>query len=190
MWSYSLSILDYILLSCTMLCCSVVPDFVTPWTVAHQAPLSMGFSRQEYWSGLPCPPSGDLPNPGIESRSPYCRWILYYLNHQGGTPFIILSYIVTDPFYFLYFTGFWIVLKNPESFSFPLVEEIRVQCLDPLLSKLRYRTRQVLLLGKHLKEGFLLLLSYFRSLQSCQRALPGDSTSPEAFQICLYLISH
>jgi len=39
---------------------------VTPWTVAHQAPPSMGFSRQEYWSGLPCPPPGDPPNPGIE----------------------------------------------------------------------------------------------------------------------------
>ena len=41
----------------------------TPWTVARQAPLSMGFSRQEYWSGLPCPPPGDLPNPGIEPVS-------------------------------------------------------------------------------------------------------------------------
>ena len=41
--------------------------FVTPWTVAHQAPLSMGFSRQECWSGWPSPPPGDLPNPGIES---------------------------------------------------------------------------------------------------------------------------
>ena len=36
------------------------------WTVAHQAPHSMGFSRQEYWSGLPCPPSGNLPDPGVE----------------------------------------------------------------------------------------------------------------------------
>ena len=43
--------------------------FVTPGTVAHQAPLSMGFSRQEHWGGLPCPPSGDLPNPGIEPTS-------------------------------------------------------------------------------------------------------------------------
>ena len=42
----------------------------TLWTVARQAPLSMGFSRQEYWSGLPCPPPGDLPDPGIETRSP------------------------------------------------------------------------------------------------------------------------
>ena len=49
---------------------SVVSDPVTPWTVAHQAPLSMGFSRQEYWSGLPCPSLGDLPNPGIKHGSP------------------------------------------------------------------------------------------------------------------------
>ena len=44
--------------------------FATPWTEARQAPLSMGFSRQEYWSGLSCPPPGDLPNPGIKLRSP------------------------------------------------------------------------------------------------------------------------
>ena len=44
--------------------------FVTPWTVAYQAPLSMGFSRQEYWSGLPFPSPGDLPDPGIESGFP------------------------------------------------------------------------------------------------------------------------
>ena len=43
--------------------------FATPWTVAHQAPLSMGFSRQGYWSGLPCPPPGDLPNAGIKPES-------------------------------------------------------------------------------------------------------------------------
>ena len=44
--------------------------FATPWTVAYQAPPSMGFSRQEYWSGLPFPSPGDLPDPGIEPRSP------------------------------------------------------------------------------------------------------------------------
>ena len=49
---------------------SHVQLFVNPWTVAHQAPLSIGFSRQEYWSGLPCPSPGDLPNPGIKPRSP------------------------------------------------------------------------------------------------------------------------
>ena len=44
--------------------------FVILWTVDPQAPLSMGFSRQEYWSGLPCPPPGDLPDPGIKPGSP------------------------------------------------------------------------------------------------------------------------
>ena len=43
--------------------------FPTPWTIAHEAPLSIGFSRQEYWSGLPFPPPEDLPDPGIESAS-------------------------------------------------------------------------------------------------------------------------
>ena len=49
---------------------SVKSDSATPSTVAHQAPLSMGLSRQEYWSGLPFPPRGDLPDAGIEPRSP------------------------------------------------------------------------------------------------------------------------
>ena len=50
-------------------CFSYVQFFVTLWTVAHQAPLFMGFSRKEYWNGLPCPPPGDLPNSGIETAA-------------------------------------------------------------------------------------------------------------------------
>ena len=50
-------------------CFSRVQLFATPWTVALQAPLSVGFSRQEYWSGLPRPPPGDLPDPGIQPAS-------------------------------------------------------------------------------------------------------------------------
>ena len=49
---------------------SHVQLFATPWTVAYKAPLSMEFSRKEYWSGLPFPSPGDLPDPGIEPRSP------------------------------------------------------------------------------------------------------------------------
>ena len=49
---------------------SHVQLFATPWTVVYQAPLSMGFSRQAYWSGLPFPSPGDLPDPGIEHGSP------------------------------------------------------------------------------------------------------------------------
>ena len=58
----------FIPISCVCVC-SVVPDSATPWTVAHQLPLSMGFPKQEYWSGLPFPSLGDLPDPGIEPRS-------------------------------------------------------------------------------------------------------------------------
>ena len=64
---------------------SCVRLFVTPWTVAHQAPLFMEFSRQEYWSGLPFPSPGDLPYPEIKPCSAgllHCKQILYHLNHQ------------------------------------------------------------------------------------------------------------
>ena len=56
--------------ACMVSCFSCVLLFATIWPVAVQAPLSMVFSKQEYWSGLPCPPPGDLPNPGTEPRSP------------------------------------------------------------------------------------------------------------------------
>ena len=54
----------------------------TPWTVAYQASPSMGFSRQEYWSGLPFPSSRDLPNQGLNPGLPYCRQMPYPLSHQ------------------------------------------------------------------------------------------------------------
>ena len=60
---------------------------VTLWTVAHQAPLSLGFSRQESWSGLPCPPPGDLSDPGIKPATHvFCigSWILYHWHHLGS----------------------------------------------------------------------------------------------------------
>ena len=63
---------------------SVVWLFATPWTVAYQTPQSMEFSRQEYWSGLPFPSPGDLPNPGIEPDLPHCRQTHYRLSHQGS----------------------------------------------------------------------------------------------------------
>ena len=79
------SSLDRILSS--VLVAQSCPTFCNPWTVAHQAPLTMGFSRQDYWSRLPFPPPGDLPNPGNKPRLPcllHCRWILYPLSHQGN----------------------------------------------------------------------------------------------------------
>ena len=62
--------------------------FATPWTVACQAPLSMGFSRQECWGGLPCPPPGDLPDPGIEPVSPVAPALQadsLLLSHRGSS---------------------------------------------------------------------------------------------------------
>ena len=58
--------IDIIVMVCMLSFFSHVQLFVTLWTVAHQAPLFIGFSRQECWGGLPCPASGDLPNPGIK----------------------------------------------------------------------------------------------------------------------------
>ena len=71
-------------------------SFATPWTIAHQAPLSMGFSQQEYWSGLPFPPSGDLANPGIEPTSPASpalHMASLSLSHQGS-PYISKMLII------------------------------------------------------------------------------------------------
>ena len=63
--------------------------FVTPWTVAHQAPLSMGFPRQEYWSGLPFPPPGHLPNLGMEPTSPASPALAggFFTTELPGKPF-------------------------------------------------------------------------------------------------------
>ena len=75
--------------------------FVTLWTVASQAPLSMGFSKQEYWSGLPCPPPGDLPDPGIEpvfhaaSASQGDSLLLSHL----GSPYIFYMHIIMNYIY-------------------------------------------------------------------------------------------
>ena len=88
---------------------SLVRVFVTPQTVACQAPLSMEVFRQEYWSGLPFPPPGDLPDPEIEPMSllssalaegsnpslPHCRQILYQLSHQGSPR--ILKWVIPSP---------------------------------------------------------------------------------------------
>ena len=65
--------------------------FATPWTVAHQAPQSMGFSRQEYWSGLPFPSPGDLPDPGIEPRSPALQ-VDALTSEPPGKPKTLYSY--------------------------------------------------------------------------------------------------
>ena len=63
---------------------------LTPWTVAHQASLSMEFSRQEYWSGLPCPPPGDLSDPEIKPGSPT-------LSIEPRSPSLQVDFLPTEP---------------------------------------------------------------------------------------------
>ena len=76
--------------------------FATLWTIACQAPPSTGFSRQEYWNGLPCPPPGDLPHPGIEPTSPTspASQTDYFTAEPWGKPFHILNsenkWLITD----------------------------------------------------------------------------------------------
>ena len=65
-----------------MLSCSIVAQFVTSWTVAHQTPLPMRFSRQAYQSGLPFPSTGDLPDPPFEPGCPALQAEFYHLSHQ------------------------------------------------------------------------------------------------------------
>ena len=84
---------------CVLSPCSSLQLFVTPRTVAPQAPLSMGFPRQKYWNGLPFPSPGDLLNPGIESASPVSPVLQadYLLLSHQGSPFpiqIIIKYWV------------------------------------------------------------------------------------------------
>ena len=70
--------------------------FATPWTVARQAPLSMGFSRQEYWSGLPFPPPGDFPDPGIKSRSPALQRDSLPSEHRSVVEMKIFNVLISD----------------------------------------------------------------------------------------------
>ena len=60
--------------------------FATPWTVAHQAPLSMGFPRQEYWSGLSLSSPGDIPHPGVKPRSPILAGWFFRTESPGTIP--------------------------------------------------------------------------------------------------------
>ena len=80
--------------ACVLSCFSRFRLFATLWTVARQASLSMGFSRQEYWSGLPCHPTGDLPYPGIEPTSPVLPALQadsLPLSHPGSPSALLLT---------------------------------------------------------------------------------------------------
>ena len=76
--------------------CSVMSDSVTPWTVAHQGPLTTGFSRQEYWSGLPFPSPGDPPDPGMEPASPALAGGFFTTERQGSPVIYGVGRLIAD----------------------------------------------------------------------------------------------
>ena len=93
---------------------------MTPWTIAHQAPLSIGFSRQEYWSGLPCPSPRDLPDPGIEPESPALQSD-YLPSEPPGKPLVHQN---GEPFYYF---QMMLVVKNLPTF----LRNVREEGLTP-----------------------------------------------------------
>ena len=96
--------------TCTLSHLSCVRLFATPRTVACQAPLSMGFSRHEHWSGLPCPPPGDLPDPGIKRVFPLAPALeagSLLLSHQGSPCIYVLKvYFLTHTSHISFFLSF------------------------------------------------------------------------------------
>ena len=127
--------------------------FTTPWTVAHQAPLSMGFPRQDYWSGLPFPPPGDLPKPGIKPESPVSsalqadslpaepseklHWLIYYSlppSLSSFSPFFSPSFLALSKAAFqtknLFFSFFFAALTRVSHLLF-------TYCVLPTSSQLK-----------------------------------------------------
>ena len=116
---------------CSGLVAKLYPTLVTPWTVAHQAPLSIKFSRHEYWSRLPFPSPGHLPDPGIKPEflaSPalaggfFTSWITGEAQKIYNTVSIYFSHpIFWMPFFFLHRRLIFFVSQNQHYKSFPQV---------------------------------------------------------------------
>ena len=99
---------------------SHVQLFVTPWTVAHPFPLSMGFPRQEYWSGLPFPPPGDPPDPGIKPTSLVWQADSLPLNHLGSP--------------FLFYRNSHAIIDMPNTYTTIITLADRSRCLTQMLA--------------------------------------------------------
>ena len=146
---------------------SLVWLFATPWTRAHQAPLSMGFSRQEYWSGLPCPPPGDLPCSGTEPSSPVLQVDSLPSEPLGKlTQLNRVTEIVHHKVMILY--QFWFVSVLISSVSVIILYQfcIWINCRVP------YATQDIL--GK----GQLKIQRTYEIPWGNNSALPGETSKP------------
>ena len=107
---------EFSFLPCVLSRCSHVQLFLTLWSIAHQAPLAMGFSKQEYWSGLPFPSPGDLPDPGIEALSsvpPALAGQSLPLSYPGSPIFFffLISFsFLKNAIYLFIFWLFWVFI--------------------------------------------------------------------------------
>ena len=108
--------------------------FETPWTAAHQGPLSMGFSRQEYWSGVPFPSPGDLPDPGIKPGSPPLQ--ADWLSYKGSPLYVKTNYRETDDMHWhflmhVYYPAYAtsLTLLDPIALEMPSVKARTLFCL-------------------------------------------------------------
>ena len=138
-------------------------SFVTPWIVAHQAPLSMEFSRQEYWSGLPFPSPGNLSNPGIEPNStdsPTLQADSLPLSHQVWSKCKVNA-------------------RLSNKFSLSFINSFKKPCCTPTYCRL-WKDWLSLLESLQFSRGFPLWLSWWRiRLQAGDvSAIPGLGRSP------------
>ena len=121
---------------------SCVGLFGTPWTVAHQASLFTGFSRQEYWSGLPCPPPGGLPHPQTEPTPPALADGFFTTEPQAGSPRLDCCWL----------------RKCSHGKGLPTMWETWVRSLGQSLWRRKWQPTPVLLLGK--SHGWRSLVGY------------------------------
>ena len=149
-------------------------SFASPWSVARQTPLSVGFPRQEYWSGLLCPPPGDLPKPGIEPKPPALAG-LFFATEPSGKPLNsikILSYTVICRISHQCWS-YVSVLLNSFSFassfanlhavlSAPLFFHVRVFCENSMGSMQNFCMDHVMSLI-HLFTSFLYIFHFVKS---------------------------
>ena len=125
---------------------SVVSDSVTPWTVAHQAPLSIGFSRQKYWKGLPCPLPGDLPDPETKPVShSFLHWQAISLPlAPPGKPSFNLNYSLYRHHYHTQLHWHlrlqYVNFEETIQFMTLIINELRIpQCVFPAVGLLGHK---------------------------------------------------
>ena len=150
-------------------CLGHVQLFVIPWTVACQAPLSMGFSSQEYWNGLPCPPPGDLPNPGIKPESPVALALVggFFTTKPLGKPIHLAGRVTINAFHQFkrnllikyYVSGKWGLTKLIWHRHFPQAVHIKRQ----------RQTSEYLIITQH--------KSVLKSRSSCSKERENNSSS-------------